>query len=58
MLHREMVELPSLGIFKIRIDVVHRTWLSGGLVNDMLMDALDYLKGIFQPKQIYAYIVL
>lgn len=52
------MELPSLQIFKICIDVVRKTWLSGGLVNNMLMDALSYLKSIFQPKQIYDDIVL
>ncbi|KAK4823922.1 hypothetical protein QYF61_008308 [Mycteria americana] len=52
-LPREVVESPSLEVFKRRVDVVLVTWFSGGLGNVRLMVELDDLKGLFQPKRFY-----
>ena len=48
----EVVESPSLEVFKRRVDVALHlgTWFSGGVGSVRFAVGLDDLKGLFKPK--------
>jgi len=48
-LHREVVESPSMELFKKYLDVVLRGVFYGGNIGDRCMVGLDDLGGLFQP---------
>lgn len=49
-LSRELVESPSLEVLRIRVDVAHEIWFSGGLGIGGLMVGPNNLKIFSKPK--------
>lgn len=52
-LPRELVESPSLEVLRIRVDVAHEIWFSGGLGIGGLMVGPNNLTDLFQTKKFY-----